>query len=80
MLVAACGDDEVVDPPVDNPPTIDLLTPNGGDAYASGEVVSITWTATDDGTFTVGLSYTAGDGGRKATRNEDHLVSQRADG
>ncbi len=59
MLVAACGSDEVITPPVDNPPTIDLLTPNGGDAYASGEAVSITWTASDDGTFTVALSYTA---------------------
>ncbi len=58
VLVTACGDDPVeVDP---DAPTINLLTPDGGNAYDPGGTLNITWTAASDGMIAgVDLSYTA---------------------
>jgi hypothetical protein len=58
-FVAACGDDEVT-PPMDNPPTIQLTSPAGGEALQQGGTIEIAWAATDDNMVVgVDLSYTA---------------------
>ncbi len=57
LPLAACDDEETV--PEDNPPTITLTAPPGGDAVAPGSSLTISWTVDDDGTVTVDLSYTA---------------------
>ena len=48
FVFSACGDEEVVVEPTDNPPTMDLTAPAGGSAIQPGSDVQITWTATDD--------------------------------
>jgi len=46
--------------PADNPPAITMTAPTGGTTVAPGDVVTITWTATDDeGLVGVDLTYTA---------------------
>ncbi|KPJ87565.1 MAG: hypothetical protein AMS18_14450 [Gemmatimonas sp. SG8_17] len=61
-LVAACADEtEPIVSPEDNPPTIQLTAPNGGEVVQPGSNVEITWTATDDiGVVGVDLSYLSG--------------------
>ncbi len=55
------------EPEPDNPPTITLTSPNGGEALEPGSSVDVTWTASDDKAVVgVDLSYTA-DGGKSGT-------------
>ena len=70
LPLAACGDDEQTTPPEDNAPSVTLTAPTGGEAFQLGETVTITFTATDDGTVTVDLSYTA-DGGSETVIASD---------
>lgn len=68
----------------DEPPTVEMLTPQPGDTFAGGSIVPVTWTASDDEalrSFDVQTSY---DGGRTwqmvardlgpATRSFDWLL------
>lgn len=58
LLFSACGEETVTT--TDNPPTISLSAPNGGVRVDPGGTVTISWSATDDGTIdSVVLSYTA---------------------
>ncbi len=61
-LVTACDDEiEPIVFPEDDPPTIQLTAPNGGEAVQPGSDVEITWSATDDiGVVSVDLSYLSG--------------------
>ncbi len=65
LLAASACDDEEPTPvePTDNPPTIELTAPNGGQLIAPGADVEITWTASDDqGVVGVDLIYSSGGG------------------
>ena len=63
--VGACGSDDdptdpPVEPPINNPPTIEMTAPAGGDAVLPATVLTIEWIADDDNAVTgVDLSYTA---------------------
>ncbi len=62
-LGVACEDDEddIIGPEEDDPPTIQLTAPNGGEAIQPGSSVEITWTASDDNQVTgVDVSYVVG--------------------
>ena len=65
VLASACSETKV-DPPVepeDDPPTIDLTAPLGGEVIAPGSDLVISWTATDDnGVVGVDVMYSHGGG------------------
>jgi hypothetical protein len=68
-LASACGEETPgpgPDPvPDDDPPSITLIAPVGGEVVAPGSDLAIQWTATDDnGVVGVDVSYTHGGGGK----------------
>ncbi len=45
------------------PPTVNLISPNGGELWGTGDVYQITWTATDNGAIAGDSLYYSIDGG-----------------
>lgn len=59
LALAACDDGDNGTAPVDEAPTVQLTAPAAGVAVQPGSSLDIAWVATDDGTVTATLSYTA---------------------
>ena len=43
----ACGDDDTTDPPVNQPPTLEILAPTDGEVYLFGDTITLDASATD---------------------------------